>query len=162
MRVERPGIRAEELLGKASEMLEVFLGANAAEAVIDDALRGVDWTWDGRGDVRMMRKTSLDGLDAAPRWIVMFLGAYLIVDLFALYIWNASGQVFPLQGISGSAYALSVTGMAGVDLWLCLVVLRSFPAGAPLRSSWMLITLVGGGTSRVRHRLRNSWEATGC
>ena len=43
-RMERPGIRAEELLGKASEMLEVFLGANAAEAVKDDALRELDWT----------------------------------------------------------------------------------------------------------------------
>ena len=42
--VERPGIRAEELLGKASEILEVFLGANAAEAVKDDVLRGLDWT----------------------------------------------------------------------------------------------------------------------
>jgi hypothetical protein len=89
----------------------------------------------------MMRKTSFDGLDAAPRWIVMFLGAYLIVHLFVLYIWNASGQVFPLQGTSGSGSALSVTGMAGVDLWLCLLVLRSFPAGAPLRSAWILITL---------------------
>jgi hypothetical protein len=89
----------------------------------------------------MIRKTSLDGLDAAPRWIVVFLGAYLMVDLFVLYIWNASGQAFPLQGTSGSGSALSVTGMAGVDLWLCLLVLRSFPAGAPLRSAWMLITL---------------------
>jgi hypothetical protein len=89
----------------------------------------------------MMRKTSLDGLDAAPRWIVMFLGAYLMVHLFVLYIWNASGQVFSLQGTSGSGSALSVTGMAGVDLWLCLLVLRSFPAGSPLRSAWMLITL---------------------
>jgi hypothetical protein len=87
------------------------------------------------------RKTSLDGLEAAPRWIVMFLGAYLIVDLFVLYIWNAAGQAFSLQGTSGSTSALSVTGMAGVDLWLCLLVLRSFPAGAPLRSAWMLITL---------------------
>ena len=42
--MERPGIRAEELLGKASEMLEVFLGASAAEAVKDDALRELDWT----------------------------------------------------------------------------------------------------------------------
>jgi len=43
-RMERPGIRAEELLGKASEMLEVFLGASAAEAVRDDAIRELDWT----------------------------------------------------------------------------------------------------------------------
>jgi hypothetical protein len=42
--LERPGIRAEELLGKASDMLEVFLGANAAEAVKDDALCELDWT----------------------------------------------------------------------------------------------------------------------
>jgi hypothetical protein len=42
--VEPPGIRTEELLGKASEILEVFLGASAAEAVKDDALSGLDWT----------------------------------------------------------------------------------------------------------------------
>ena len=42
--MERPGIRAEELLGKTSEMLEVFLGASAAEAVRDDAIRELDWT----------------------------------------------------------------------------------------------------------------------
>ncbi len=40
--VERPGIRTEELLGKVREMLDVFLGPGAAEAVIDDVLRGVD------------------------------------------------------------------------------------------------------------------------
>lgn len=89
----------------------------------------------------MTRKTGLDGLESAPRWIVMFLGAYLMVDLFGLYLWNAAGQVFSIQGPADSTSALSVTGMAGVELWLCLVVLRSFPAGAPLRSAWMLITL---------------------
>lgn len=41
--VERSGIRAEELLGKASQILEVFLGQKAAEAVRDDVLRGLDW-----------------------------------------------------------------------------------------------------------------------
>jgi anti-sigma factor RsiW len=38
---ERPGMRAEELLGRASEMLDVFLGPAAAEAVRDDALGGL-------------------------------------------------------------------------------------------------------------------------
>lgn len=89
----------------------------------------------------MTRKTDLDGLESAPRWIVMSLGVYLIVHLFVLYLWNAAGQAFSLQGTSDNTSALSVTAMAGVDLWLCLVVLRSFPAGAPLRSTWMLITL---------------------
>jgi len=42
--MESPGIRAEEMLGRASEMLEAFLGTNAAEAVKDDALRELDWT----------------------------------------------------------------------------------------------------------------------
>ena len=89
----------------------------------------------------MTRKASLDGLDSAPRWILMFLGAYVTVSLFVLYLWNAAGQVFSIQGTSDSTSALSVTGMAAVELWLCLVVLRSFPAGSPLRSTWMLLTL---------------------
>jgi predicted anti-sigma-YlaC factor YlaD len=39
--LERPGIRAEELLGEASEVLEVFLGPDAAEAVKDQVLGGL-------------------------------------------------------------------------------------------------------------------------
>ena len=89
----------------------------------------------------MTRETSLDGFESAPRWIVMFLGAYVTVNLFVLYVWNAAGQVFSVQGTSDSTSALSVTAMAAVELWLCLVVLRSFPPGAPLRSTWMLLTL---------------------
>jgi hypothetical protein len=89
----------------------------------------------------MTRKTGLDGLESAPRWIVLFLGAYVMVNLFVLYLWNAAGQEFSIQGTSGGTSALPVTGMAAVDLWLCLLVLRSFPAGAPLRSTWMLLTL---------------------
>ena len=41
--VDRPGIRAEELLGRTSEMLEVFLGPDAAEAVRDDCLSGLSF-----------------------------------------------------------------------------------------------------------------------
>ena len=89
----------------------------------------------------MTRKTSLDGLESAPRWILMFLGAYVTVSLFVLYLWNAADQVYSMQGTSDSTSALSVTGMAAVNLWLCLVVWRSFPAGSPLRSTWMLLTL---------------------
>ena len=87
----------------------------------------------------MIRQTSLDGLESAPRWILMFLGAYVTLNLFVLYLWNAAGQVFAMQGTSDSTSALSVTGMAAVDLWLCVAVWRSFPAGAPLRSTWMLL-----------------------
>jgi len=111
----------------------------------------------------MRRKESLEGLESAPRWIVIFLGAYLIVDLLALYLWNAAGQFFPADGISDGAYALSVTGMAGVDLWLCLVVLRSFPSGVPLRSSWMLITLAAAAravSGIVAQFLGSNWLLT--
>lgn len=40
--VDRPGVRTEDLLGRVREMTDVFLGPNVAEALIDDALRGVD------------------------------------------------------------------------------------------------------------------------
>jgi len=88
----------------------------------------------------MTRKSSLDGIESAPRWIVIFLGAYLIVHLFALYFWNMAGSAFSIQATSGGTSGLSVTAMAAVGLWLCLLVLRSFPRGAPLRPAWMLIT----------------------
>src|ERR1035438_6063786 len=48
-----------------------------------------------------------DGIESAPRWIVVFLGAYLIVHLLALYLWNMVGQAFPVQGTSGGTSALS-------------------------------------------------------
>jgi hypothetical protein len=108
----------------------------------------------------MMRKSSLDGIESAPRWIVVFLGAYLIVHLLALYLWNMVGQAFPVQGTSGGTSALSVTAMAAVELWLCVLVLRSFPAGAPLRRAWMLITFaaaaqaVSGGLAQL---LGSNW-----
>jgi hypothetical protein len=88
----------------------------------------------------MTPKSGLDGIESAPRWILLFLGAYLIVHLFALYLWNIAGHAFSIQGTSGGGSALSVTAMAAVSLWLCLLVLRSFPGGAALRPAWMLIT----------------------
>jgi anti-sigma factor RsiW len=41
--VDRRGIRTEELLGRTSEMLDVFLGPDAAEAVRDDCLSGLSF-----------------------------------------------------------------------------------------------------------------------
>jgi hypothetical protein len=97
------------------------------------------------GGAPLMRETNLDGLGdglgAAPRWIVACLGVYSIVNLLALYLWNAAGQAFSIQSSSDSTSALSVTAMAGVGLWLCLMVMRGFPSGAQLRSAWMLFTL---------------------
>jgi hypothetical protein len=40
--LERSAIRPEQLFGKASEILNVFLGPDAGEAVSDDILRGLD------------------------------------------------------------------------------------------------------------------------
>lgn len=88
-----------------------------------------------------MRRPEFDGIESAPRWILMLAGAYLIASAFALYLWNLAGQIFTMQGTSGGTSSLAVTGMAAFDLGLCLVVLRSFPAGAPLRRAWFLIAL---------------------
>jgi anti-sigma factor RsiW len=40
--MEGADIRAEQFFGKTSEMLDVFLGSSAAEAVRDDILRGLN------------------------------------------------------------------------------------------------------------------------
>lgn len=88
----------------------------------------------------MTSKTGFDWQDSAPHWIFMFVGAYLAVHLLVLYLWTAAGQAFPIQGTSDCTSALSATAMAGVELWLCVLVLRSFPAGTPLRPVWMMIT----------------------
>ncbi|HEX3748531.1 MAG TPA: hypothetical protein VHW09_31605 [Bryobacteraceae bacterium] len=39
--VERPGMPAEEFLAKTNALLEVFLGPDASEAVMDEALGGL-------------------------------------------------------------------------------------------------------------------------
>ena len=95
----------------------------------------------------MMRRTSFDGMESAPLWIAMFLGLHLMVQLFVFYAWNGAGQVFQIQGTSAGTTALPAAGMAMLALWLCLVVLRSFPAGAPLRSAWMLMTLAAAASA---------------
>ncbi len=108
----------------------------------------------------MKRKSSMDGLAAAPQWIVIFLGAYLIVHLLVFYLWNIAGPVFSIQGTPDGTSALSVTAMTAVNLWLCLLVLRSFPAGAPLRSAWMLITLSAAaqaGSGALAQLLGSNW-----
>jgi hypothetical protein len=88
----------------------------------------------------MTPRSNLRGSASAPQWILTFLGAYLAIDLFVLYLWNAAGQAFPIQAAGDGGATLPVTAMACVDLWLCLAVLRSFPARAPLRSAWLPIT----------------------
>ena len=88
----------------------------------------------------MMRGNNPKGLGAAPRWILASMSAYAAVDLLALYLWSSASQTFTIQGHSDST-TLPVTAMAGVSLWLCVAILRSFTSGAPLRPAWMLITL---------------------
>jgi hypothetical protein len=87
----------------------------------------------------MTRESSVNRA-ASPRWIFLFLAGNLLVHLFVWYVWNAAGQVVSLQGTSDSTNALSITCMAGFDFWLCLAVLRSFPKGSPMRSTWLLMS----------------------
>lgn len=92
----------------------------------------------------MMHESDFKGIESAPRWILLFLGAYLAAGVLVVWIWNAAGNIFSIQGASGSTSALSVTGMAAVDVCLCLMVLRSFPPRAALRPAWLLITVAAG------------------
>lgn len=89
----------------------------------------------------MTRETNVGGLAGAPRWIVICMGVYFAVDLFVLYVWKVSAQVFTIQGPSDSTSGLSVVAMAGVGLYLSMVALRGFQSGTALRPAWMLITL---------------------
>ncbi|HMD72154.1 MAG TPA: hypothetical protein VKF41_12455, partial [Bryobacteraceae bacterium] len=108
----------------------------------------------------MTRRINLNGIESAPLWILIFLGLHLFVQLAVLHLWNAAGRGIPIQWTSGGISALPVAGMAGVALWLCLVVLRSFPAGAPLRSAWMLMALAalaGAGSGVLGQLLGTYW-----
>lgn len=89
----------------------------------------------------MTQATNFNGLAFAPRRIMLILGAYLISGLLALYLWNTAGRALSFQAPSETTPALSITCMAFAELWLYLVVLRGFPAGAPLRFAWLLLAL---------------------
>jgi len=107
-----------------------------------------------------MREIKTGGNYATPRRIVAALGAYLIVDLLAVYFWSSAGPVLSIQAPSDSNSTLPVTAMAGVGLWLCLRVLRSFPVGSPLRSAWMLIAFAAAaqaGSGVMAELLGSDW-----
>lgn len=89
----------------------------------------------------MTRTADWSGLESAPRWIVTVTGAYLCLGLFAFYVWCHAAPALSMQASPGDTEALSVTGMAAAQAWLCLVALRSFQRGAPLRRAWFLIML---------------------
>jgi hypothetical protein len=74
-------------------------------------------------------------------------GAYLTACLLALYACRLAGPGLALQASSDSSGMLPATGMAAVELWLCVLALRSFRAGAPLRWAWLLIA--GSAASRL-------------
>ncbi len=95
----------------------------------------------------MTRRSVLDGIEAAPRWIFMFLGVHLVVQLLVLNFWNSAGRVFSLRAAAAGASSLPMAGMAAVALWLSLVVLRSFPARAPLRPAWILFALASASNA---------------
>jgi hypothetical protein len=113
----------------------------------------------------MTRTEAWSGLESAPRWILMFTGAYLCLGLFTFYVWTHAAPTLSMQPSPGDTEALSITGMAAAQAWLCLLALRSFQPGAPLRRAWFLIMLsaathvVGGlfgqvpGTASQIHRI---------
>ena len=89
----------------------------------------------------MTRTEDWNPLESAPRWIVAVTGTYLCLGAFALYVWSHAAPVLSVQATPGGAEALSVIGMAAAQAWLCVLALRAFASGAPLRRAWLLIML---------------------
>ena len=89
----------------------------------------------------MTRTEDWSGLESAPRWIIMATGTYLLLGLFALYVWSTAEPALSIQAPSGGAEGLSVVGMAVAQAWLCLLAFRCFEPGAPLRRAWFLMML---------------------
>jgi hypothetical protein len=109
----------------------------------------------------MTRTEDWNALKSAPRWIIAVTGTYLCLGAFALYVWCHASPAFSVQAAPGGAEALSVIGMAAVQAWFCVLALRAFEAGAPLRRAWLLIMLsaathVAGGLFSQAASLPNS------
>jgi hypothetical protein len=81
------------------------------------------------------------GLESMPRWLIAATGVNLVACLSALYLSHGTGLGLALEAPSDGTGTLSATGMAALELWLSMLVLRSFRAGAPLRPAWLLIAL---------------------
>ncbi len=95
----------------------------------------------------MMRTEGWNGLESAPRWIISVTGAYMLLGLLTLYVWCAAAPAIAPQTGPDGAEALSVTAMAAVQAWLCLLALRCFEPRAPMRRVWLLLML--SAASRV-------------
>jgi len=89
----------------------------------------------------MTRTEDRNPIESAPRWIVAVTGTYLCLGALALYVWSHAAPAFSMQASPGDAEALSVIAMAAAQTWLCVLVLRAFEPGAPLRRAWLLILL---------------------
>ncbi len=89
----------------------------------------------------MTRTEDRTPLTSAPRWIIAVTGAYLCLGAFALYVWAHASSGFSVRAAPGGGEALSVIGMAAAQAWFCVLALRAFEAGAPLRRAWLLIML---------------------
>jgi hypothetical protein len=89
----------------------------------------------------MTRTEDWNPLESAPRWIIGITGAYLCLGAFALYVWCHAMAASSMQATRGDAESLSVIGMAAAQAWLCVLALRAFEAGAPMRRAWLFITL---------------------
>ena len=89
----------------------------------------------------MTRTEGWNPFESVPRWIIAVTGTYLCLGAFALYVWCHATPAFSVQATPGDAEALSVIGMAAAQAWLCVLALRAFEPGAPLRRAWFLIML---------------------
>ena len=89
----------------------------------------------------MTRTEDWTPIKSAPRWIIAVTGTYLCLGALALYVWSHAAPAFSMQATPGGAEALSVIGMAAAQAWLCVLALRAFQPGAPLRRAWLLIML---------------------
>jgi hypothetical protein len=89
----------------------------------------------------MTRTTTPDWRESAPRWIVAGLAVYLALDLMVIYLWHAAGQELSIQFASENPSTMPVTILGCVELYFCVLALRGFRSGAPLRPFWLMMTV---------------------
>jgi hypothetical protein len=83
------------------------------------------------------------GLGSAPRWIVLVTTVEALVGLAMVQAMIAARTTFTVSLSADAPGALLLVGMACVQAWLSVCVLRSFRRGDPLRPAWLLIALAG-------------------
>jgi len=132
----------ENLLPAVESVLAVFLGRKTASLLVNDI---VDHAIFLKGSLRRAtRKWSFGDLkrNLPAGWGQLILVAaccFVALGVTAAAVWVVTGDPSWVGGFVRLPGTLAAVGLASIELWCSLRVIREFAPGEALRPAWMLI-----------------------